>query len=135
MLVRNIQVFISFANFYQCFIQSFNRIAILLIFLLKIIELSNLVLKVFRADENKIVIIGGSRANRMVVNSSKNKKSKKLTRVPNIKVTGKLNFLISSTKKVFNHLWLAFIKAPILQHFDLENHIRIETDVLGYAIG
>ena len=29
----------------------------------------------------------------------------------------------------------AFIKAPILRHFDPECHIRIETDASGYAIG
>ena len=29
----------------------------------------------------------------------------------------------------------AFTKAPILQHFDPECHIRIETDASGYAIG
>ena len=34
-LVYNIQVFLSFANFYQRFIQSFNRIAALLILMLK----------------------------------------------------------------------------------------------------
>ncbi len=29
----------------------------------------------------------------------------------------------------------AFLEAPILNHFDPERHIRIETDVSGYAIG
>ncbi len=29
----------------------------------------------------------------------------------------------------------AFVEAPILNHFDLERHIRIEIDALGYAIG
>ena len=29
----------------------------------------------------------------------------------------------------------AFLKAPILHHFDPERHIRIETDASGYAIG
>ncbi len=28
----------------------------------------------------------------------------------------------------------AFLEAPILNHFDSERHIRIETDALGYAI-
>ena len=48
---------------------------------------------------------------------------------------GKLNLLTPDAKKAFNHLRLAFIKAPILQHFDLESYIQIETDALGYAIG
>ncbi len=29
----------------------------------------------------------------------------------------------------------AFVEVPILNHFDPERHIRIETDVSGYAIG
>ncbi len=29
----------------------------------------------------------------------------------------------------------AFVEAPILNHFDPERHIRIETDASGYAIG
>ena len=56
-------------------------------------------------------------------------------RVPNIGATGEPNFLIPDTKKAFNNLRLAFIKALILRHFDLESHIRIETDVSSYAIG
>ena len=44
-------------------------------------------------------------------------------------------FLTSNAKKTFNRLKQAFTKAPILQHFDPECHIRIETDASGYAIG
>ena len=44
------------------------------------------------------------------------------------------SFLTPKTRIAFNHLWLAFTKAPILQYFDLKCHIRIETDVSGYAI-
>ena len=40
--------------------------------------------------------------------------------MPNIGATGEPNFLTSDTKKAFNHLRLAFIEAPILQHFDPE---------------
>ncbi len=28
-----------------------------------------------------------------------------------------------------------FVKAPILNHFDPERHIRIEMDTSGYAVG
>ena len=38
-------------------------------------------------------------------------------------------------KLAFTELRQAFLKAPILYHFDLECHIRIEIDVSGYAIG
>ena len=44
-------------------------------------------------------------------------------------------FLISGARKAFTELRQAFIKTPILHHFDPERHIRVETDVSGYAIG
>ena len=134
-LVRDIQVFISFANFYECFIQGFSRIAIPLTSLLETTGLSKSALKAFRTDYNEVVGGGGGGATGTVVNLSKNKKSRNLTRIPNIRTTKKPNFLTPNTKKAFNHLRLAFIKAPILRHFDPESHIRIETDASGYAIG
>lgn len=36
---------------------------------------------------------------------------------------------------MFVELRQACIKAPILYHFDVEYHIRIEMDILGYVIG
>ncbi len=45
------------------------------------------------------------------------------------------DFLTPKAKKAFIHLRNAFTKAPIFRHFDLEYHIRIKTDALGYAIG
>ena len=41
-LVRDIQVFLSFANFYQQFIQDFSKIAVSLILILKITTSSDL---------------------------------------------------------------------------------------------
>ena len=35
---------------------------------------------------------------------------------------------------MFTEFRQAFFKASILHHFDLKRHIRIETDVSGYAI-
>ena len=90
--------------------------------------------KAFKADNNKVVDDDDGKANRTVVNVSKNEKSKKLTRMLNIRVMSELNFLIPNAKKIFNHLQLAFIKAPILQHFDLKIHIWIKTNASNYAI-
>ena len=53
----------------------------------------------------------------------------------NIGATGEPNFLTPNVKKAFNYLRLAFIKAPILRHFDLESYVRIKTNASGYAIG
>ena len=55
--------------------------------------------------------------------------------IPNIGAMKELNFLTPNAKKTFNYLQLAFIKAPILWHFDSESHIRIENNISGYAIG
>ena len=45
------------------------------------------------------------------------------------------DILTSRAKQAFNELRQAFLKAPILHHFDPDCHIQIETDVSGYAIG
>ncbi len=45
------------------------------------------------------------------------------------------SFLTSEVKKAFIELRQVFIEIPILNHFVLKYHIRIETDVSGYAIG
>ena len=44
------------------------------------------------------------------------------------------DFLTPGAKLTFIKLRQAFLKAPILHHFDPECHIRIEIDVSGYAI-
>ena len=68
--------------------------------------------------------------------SAKSKKPSKSRNSPNFdaKEAGP-SFLTPGTRETFNRLRLAFTEAPILQHFDPECHIRIETDALGYAIG
>ena len=45
-----------------------------------------------------------------------------------------MSYLTSKARLAFIQLRKTFTKAPILQHFDPEYHIRIETDVSGYAI-
>ena len=87
------------------------------------------------ADDNKVVVDSGDRANGIIGNLSKNKKSKKSTHVPNIGAIAERNFLTLNAKKAFNYLWLAFIKAPILQHFNLKSHIQIQTNASSYIIG
>ena len=91
--------------------------------------------RTFRADNNEVVESDGGRADETIVNLSKNKKSRKSMRVPNIGATKKPNFLTPNAKKAFNYLQLVFIKAPIFRHFDLKSHIWIKTNTSGYAIG
>ncbi len=45
------------------------------------------------------------------------------------------SFLISEARKTFTKWRQAFVEAPILNHFNPERHIRIETDASGYSIG
>ncbi len=44
-------------------------------------------------------------------------------------------FFTSRIRKTFTELRQVFVKAPILNHFDLECYIRIKTDVSGYTMG
>ena len=64
----------------------------------------------------------------------KNDKSEILTCFSNIEGTGKFMFLTLNAKEAFNHLKQEFSKALILQYFDLECHIWIETNASDYAI-
>ena len=70
---------------------------------------------------------------------SKSKKSKKLLKSgnsSNFDVTeAGPSFLIPDAKINFNCLCLAFIKVPILWHFDMKYHIWIKIDASSYAIG
>ena len=69
---------------------------------------------------------------------TKSAKSKKLLKSRNssnfdTKKVGP-SFLTFKARVAFNHLWLAFTKAPILRYFDPECHIWIKTDASSYAI-
>ena len=90
-------------------------------------------LKTFKANNNKSDGIDNI-ANKRIVKSSKNNKSKNLTYILNIRATKKLTFLIFNAKKVFNYLKQLFIKALIFRRFDLKSYVKIETDISGYAM-
>ena len=65
------------------------------------------------------------------------KKSQKTSKSKNLfksKKTIGLDFFTLRTRLAFIKLRQAFVKAPIFHHFNLEHHIRIETDTSGYAI-
>ena len=84
-------------------------------------------------DNDEVVGSGGDRN----LSKSKSKKSKNANSgvQRRLGATGEPTFLTPDAKKAFTQLRQAFIKAPILRHFDLECHIRIETDASSYAIG
>ena len=124
--VRDIQVFIGFANFYRRFIKGFSKIAALLTAMLKTTGSS--VASASRVDDGEVV--GGGGAGR----SDASKKSAKSRRMKSAR-SEEPKFLTSEAKEAFNRLRQAFTEAPILRHFDPECHIRIKTDASGYAIG
>ena len=126
-LVRDIQVFIGFAIFYQQFIRGFNKIAVPLTSMLKTTRLSDL----SQRDNDDEVVESGGNNNLFKSKKSKNAKSGIQTRLG---AMGEPIFLTLDTRDTFNQLRQAFTKALILQHFDPEWHIRIETDASGYAI-
>ena len=92
--------------------------------------------RAFRIGNNEVVEGGDNKTNETVVDSSKfkNEKFKKLTCVSNIKAIGEPIFLTFNAKKAFNYLRQAFIKAPILRHFNSDCYIQIKTDVSSYVI-
>ena len=69
--------------------------------------------KAFKANNNEIVKSNGGRANKTVVNLSKNNKSRNLMRVLNIGAIKKPTFITPNAKKAFNYLRQAFIKTSI----------------------
>ena len=130
-LIKDIQVFLNFANFYRRFIKDFSKIAALLTSMLKTMAPSTLAGSAYtKTNENELDInsgggIGSDRVNDRIENLSRSIK---------VKNSSGTDFLTSGTKEAFSCLWKAFIKAPILRHFDPKCHIQIETNALGYAI-
>ena len=134
-------MFLGFTNFYRQFIQGFNRIAAPLTSMLK-------TAKLWKGGDG---VGGDSRAGRggseiddVEVDDGKvevdevGKKVRKMSKSKNLSKSQKtirLDFLTPGAKLAFTELRQAFLQAPILHHFDPECHIRIETDVSGYAIG
>ena len=124
-LMRDIQVFLSFANFYRHFIQGFSKIAGPLTSMLRTTwSAENLSLLMAKDAEFGRVGSGGDCEDETVERSPRSKNS-----------TGATGYLTPEARLAFTQLRQAFNKAPILRHFDSECHIRIETNASGYAIG
>ena len=81
-------------------------------------------------DEKKLV--QKSRKSQQISKSKKSIQAKKSEafRAKNISSLSR-SFLTYKAKKVFTKLRQTFIEAPILNYFDLEHHIKIETDASG----
>ena len=155
--IRDIQVFLGFANFYWRFIQDFSKIAASLTLMLKTTGSPDILGPEVGNDNGEIVrfsIGGGSEElakksgklskglksskfwNSKGITLAKSKKLLKCRNSPNFDVKeANPSFLTPEARAAFNCLWLAFTKAPIFSYFDPKYHIWIENDILGYAIG
>ena len=118
-LVRYIQVFIGFPNFYWRFIRDFNKRVKPLISILRTIRSSDLP----QRDNNDEVVEAGNNDK----NLTKSKRSKNVNSGIQtcIKATGKSIFLTPDAKEAFNQFKQVFTKALILWYFDPEWHIQI----------
>ena len=144
--IRDIQVFLGFANFYCCFIQGFSRIAAPLTSMLRMSPISTLGMQ---KSMDLVDEFGGG-------DCDKNKARKTFASTKRLTEADYLsynhvshvisNFVSNSAKNVSNYLTLdakkaldqlcqAFTKAPIFQHFNPEQYIRVETNASGHAIG
>ena len=125
-LVKDVQVFLGFANFYWCFIQGFSKIAGLLTLMLKTTRSAKNLSSSIVEDAELGSISGGDDCEDKTV-----KRSPLISKNSN-RGTGYLNL---GAKQAFIQLRQAFTKAPILWHFDSECHIWIEIDMSSYATG
>ncbi len=122
--VRDIQVFLGFANFYRKFIKNFNRIVILLTSMLRTIDNEALSTQVTENEKNQDILNGIAEANSggvdrniknlsIIVKSAKFKKPKltkpkksDLVKAQNFAKTNssKIDFLTPKAKKAFIYL-------------------------------
>ena len=151
--VRDIQVFLGFANFYRRFIQGFSRIAAPFTSMLKTsgsteskiqpgdggvgIGVSRAGLEGSKLDGSELHgnEVDGGEVEDDEIGEKVQKRSKSKNSSKSKKTIRSLDFLTPGAKLAFTKLRQAFFKALILHHFDPKCHIWIETDALGYAIG
>ena len=142
--IRDIQVFLGFANFYHCFIQGFSRIAALLTSMLKMSPTSTTQKSMNLVDEFGGGDRGENEARRASASTkgptkadylSSNHVSHTISNIVGNSATNVSNYLIPDTKRAFDQLCQAFTEVLILQHFNPEQYIRVETDALRYVIG
>ena len=118
-------MFLGFANFHRRFIKNFNRIVVPLTSMLGITNKSTgNGLQSTQANNQDAPDAAGRPGGDGIDDRIEN-----LSNSTMVKRSFGAKFLTFGAKEAFNCLQKAFIKAPILRHFDPERHIRIETNV------
>ena len=131
--VYDIQVYLGFANFYRRFLQGFSRIAAPLTSMLR---MSPRPTSSTQKSMNLVDEFGGSDCAENETRTSASTKEPTGADYPSANYVSYVvsNYLTPDAKKAFDQLRQAFTEAPILQHFNPEQYIRVETDASGYAI-
>ena len=118
--VRDILIFLGFANFYKRFIKNFNKIIAPLISMLQITNKSTsngLQYSIQAESQNAPSAIG--RPDRGKIDD----RIENLSSSTKVKKNFEIEFLTFGVKKAFIRLRNDFTKALILKYFDLECHI------------
>ena len=126
--MRDIQIFLGFANFYQRFVQSFSKIAGPLTSMLRTSSVT-------RSLKNSLLSMNVAEVDKVVVGGGGDRKDETVERSLSKNLNGATVYLIPDARQAFTKLRKRFTKAPILRDFNSECHIRIETDASGYVIG
>ena len=93
--IRDIWVFLIFANFYQCFIQGFSKIAGSPTLILKKSYITRLLKNLL------ILLMNVAKSNEAGIGSSGNCENKMIKKLPSKKSNGAIRYLIFKTKVVF----------------------------------
>lgn len=153
--IREIQIFVGFANFYRRFIKGFSRIAAPLTELTKMSpskrDVDSHARVVSNVQRSADVAFGGtvqrdtniaSRGTldtdshaRVVFNVQRDAIVVSRGTKTNEKSSKSSFILTPEAKKAFKDLKAAFTTAPVLRHFNPELPIRVENNTSDYAIG
>ena len=88
-----------------------------------------------RSSKNLLLSIDMTEVDEVGIDSIGSGEDETVRRSPSKNLNGATGYLTPDARWTFTQLRQMFTRALILQHFDWECHIRIETDALGYAIG
>ena len=141
--ILDIQVFLGFANFYCRFIQGFSRISAPLTSILRMSpapttqRLINMINEFGGGDrgENEVRrAFASTKGPTRADYSSFNHVNHAVSNIVSNSAKNVSNYLTPDAKRDFDQLRQAFIEGPILQYFDPEQYIRVETDASGHTI-
>ena len=105
--MKNVEVFLSFANLYQCFIQSFSKITRPLTSMLK----TSFAIK---SSNNPLLSIDVAEINEVGVGNDHNCEEKTVGRSLSKNLNRVTGYLTPDARQIFTQLKQAFTKAPIL---------------------